>query len=39
MIYDNIKLYLQNVCKNSLIINIILETQLSFDIIFIQEPS
>ena len=38
IIYDNIKLYSQNVCKNSLIINIILETQLSFDIIFIQEP-
>ena len=38
MIYDNIKLYSHNVCKNSLIINTILETQLSFDIIFIQEP-
>ena len=38
MIYGNIKLYSQNVHKNSLIVNIILETQLSFDIIFIQEP-
>jgi len=38
MIYNNLKLYSQNVHKNSLIINIILETQLSFNIIFIQEP-
>jgi len=38
MIYDNIKLYSQNVCKNSLIVNTILDTQLSFNIIFIQEP-
>ena len=37
MIYDNLKLYSQNVCKNSLIVNTILETQSSFDIIFIQE--
>jgi len=39
MIYDHLKLYLQNVHKNSLIVNTILETQSSFDIIFIQEPS
>jgi len=38
MIYNNLKLYSQNVHKNSLIINTILETQSSFDIIFIQEP-
>ena len=38
MICDHLKLYSQNVCKNSLIINIILEIQFSFDIIFIQEP-
>jgi len=37
MIYDILKLYSQNVCKNSLIINTILETQSLFDIIFIQE--
>jgi len=37
MIYNNLKLYSQNVCKNSLIVNTILETQSSFDIIFIQE--
>ena len=38
MIYDNIKLYSQNVHKNSLIVNTIPETQSSFNIIFIQEP-
>ena len=38
MIYNNLKLYSQNVHKNSLIVNTILETQLSFNIIFIQEP-
>jgi len=38
MIYDNLKLYSQNVHKNSLIINTILEIQSLFDIIFIQEP-
>jgi len=37
MIYNNLKLYLQNVYKNSLIINTIIETQSLFDIIFIQE--
>ena len=35
MIYDNLKLYSQNILKNNLIINTILETQSSFDIIFI----
>jgi len=38
MIYNNLKLYSQNVCKNSIIVNIILETQSLFNIIFIQEP-
>ena len=33
-----IKILSQNVCKNSLIINTILETQVHFDIILIQEP-
>jgi len=39
MISKNIKIFLQNVCKNNSIINTILETQISFDIIFIQELS
>ena len=39
MILENIKIYSQNVYKNNFIINTILETYLSFDIIFIQEPS
>ena len=38
MICGVLKLFSQNVHKNSLIVNIILETQTSFDIIFIQEP-
>ena len=38
MICNNLKIFSQNVCKNSLIVNTILETQLSFDIIFLQEP-
>jgi len=38
MIYDNLKIFSQNIQKNSLIINTILETQSHFDIIFIQEP-
>jgi len=39
MIQDNLKVFTQNVQKNSLIVNTILEIQLQFDIIFIQEPS
>jgi len=39
MIVNNIKIFLQNVCKNNLVINTILETQYKFDIIFIQELS
>jgi len=38
MIVQNLKVFSQNVWKNSLIINTILETQSQFDIIFIQEP-
>ena len=38
MIYDILKIFSQNFHKNSLIVNTILETQMSFDIIFIQEP-
>jgi len=38
MICDILKIFSQNVCKNSLIVNIILKTQIFFDIIFIQEP-
>ena len=38
MIYNNLKIYLQNVYKNVLIINTILETHFYFDIILIQEP-
>jgi len=38
MIYDNWKLYSQNIHKNNLIVNTILETLSLFDIIFIQEP-
>ena len=37
MIGDNLKLYSQNVHKNSLIINTVLKTESLFDIIFIQE--
>ena len=39
MIVKNLKILLQNVRKNSLIVNTLLETQNQFDIIFIQEPS
>ena len=38
MIVKNFKIFSQNVHKNSLIVNTILETQDQFDIIFIQEP-
>ena len=38
MIYKDIKLFSQNVQKNSLIIKTILEVKTNFDIIFIQEP-
>ena len=38
MILKNLKVLFQNVWKNHLIVNIILETQSHFDIILIQEP-
>ena len=38
MILQNLRIFLQNVRKNSLIINTILKTQSQFDIIPIQEP-
>ena len=39
MIIKNIKIFSQNVQKNNLIVNTILETKFEFDIIFVQEPS
>ena len=39
MIIKGIKIFLQNIWKNNLVVNTILETQFSFDIIFIQKPS
>ena len=36
MIHDNIKIFSQNVWKNLLIVNTILETYSQFDIIFIK---
>ena len=38
MILKNLKLFLQNVWKNRLLMDIILENKKEFDIIFIQEP-
>jgi len=38
MIVWNLNFFLQNIRKNSLIVNTILETQKQFDIILIQEP-
>ena len=38
MILQNLRIFSQNVWKNSLIVNTILETQTQFNIIFIQEP-
>ena len=38
MIIKEIKIFLQNVCKNNLLTNTILEVQKEFDIIFIQKP-
>ena len=38
MIVENIKIFLQNVHKNSLLVNTLLETLTHFDIILIQEP-
>jgi len=38
MIVENLKIFSQNVCKNSLLVNTLLETLTHFDIILIQEP-
>ena len=38
MIVRNLRVFSQNVWKNLLIVNVLLETQTQFDIIFIQEP-
>ena len=38
MIYNNLKIFSQNVHKNALVVNTILETHFHFDIILIQEP-
>ena len=38
MIVENIKIFSQNVCKNSLLVNTLLKTLIHFDIILIQEP-
>ena len=37
MIIKNLKIFLQNICKNSLIVNTLLELLVHFDIILIQE--
>jgi len=37
MIYNNLKIFSQNICKNALVVNTILETYFHFDIILIQE--
>ena len=38
MIIRDLRIFSQNIQKNSFIVNTILETQIQFDIIFIQEP-
>ena len=39
MIFSNLKIFLQNIRKNNLIVNTILELKADFDIVFIQELS
>ena len=39
MILKNLKVFLQNIWKNNVLINTVLEVNYNFDIIFIQEPS
>jgi len=39
MILKDIKILLQNICKNNFVINTILKIQILFDIVFIQESS
>ena len=38
MILKTINIFSQNIQKNNLLTNTILKTQISFDVIFIQEP-
>ena len=38
IIVENLKIFLQNIHKNSLLVNTLLETLTHFDIILIQEP-
>jgi len=38
MIVKNLKIFSQNVCKNSLLVNTLFETLVHFNIILIQEP-
>jgi len=38
IIVENLRIFLQNVYKNSLLVNTLLETLTHFDIILIQEP-
>ena len=38
MIVENLKIFSQNICKNSLLVNTLLETLTHFNIILIQEP-
>jgi len=38
MIVKNLKIFSQNICKNSLLVNTLLKTLVHFDIILIQEP-
>ena len=38
MIYNNLKIFSQNIHKNTLIVNTILEIYSHFNIILIQEP-
>ena len=38
MIYNNLKIFSQNICKNMLIVSTIFETHFHFNILFIQEP-
>jgi len=39
MIIKSLKIFSQNVQKNRALVDLILETQNNFDILFIQEPS
>ena len=38
MILKSLKILLQNICKNTLIVHSLLKTQNHYDIILIQEP-